>query len=106
MNEELEVINDGIAIIGLVGRFPGARNIDELWRNLCEGVESTTFFEDADLDRSIDPEFLADSSYVKARGIIEGGETFDAAFFGINPREAEVIDPQARVFLELVVLEL
>ena len=102
MNEELEVINDGIAIIGLVGRFPGARNIDELWRNLCEGVESTTFFENADLDRSIDPKFGSDPSYVKARGMIEGGETFDASFFGINPREAEVMDPQARVFLELV----
>jgi acyl transferase domain-containing protein/glutamate-1-semialdehyde aminotransferase len=103
MNDELSIINDGIAIIGMVGRFPGAKNIDELWHNLCNGIEATTFFADADLDPSIDPQLLQDSSYVKARGIIEGGETFDAAFFGINPREAEVMDPQARVFLELVV---
>lgn len=93
---------DGIAIIGMVGKFPGARNVDELWRNLCDGVESTTFFQDEELDPSIDPNLCQDPSYVKARGTIPGGETFDAAFFGINPSEAVVMDPQARVFLELV----
>jgi acyl transferase domain-containing protein/glutamate-1-semialdehyde aminotransferase len=93
---------DGVAIIGMVGRFPGAGNVDEFWRNLCEGLESTTFFEDDELDPSIDPNLCKDPSYVKARGIIPGGETFDAAFFGINPLEAVVMDPQARVFLELV----
>ncbi|MDZ8064839.1 MAG: aminotransferase class III-fold pyridoxal phosphate-dependent enzyme [Nostoc sp. DedQUE08] len=94
--------SDGVAIIGMVGRFPGAGNVDEFWRNLCEGLESTTFFEDEELDPSIDPNLCKDPSYVKARGIIPGGETFDAAFFGINPLEAVVMDPQARVFLELV----
>ncbi|MEH2043008.1 aminotransferase class III-fold pyridoxal phosphate-dependent enzyme [Nostoc sp.] len=93
---------DGVAIIGMVGRFPGAGNVDEFWRNLCEGLESTTFFEDEELDPSIDPNVCKDPSYVKARGVIPGGETFDAAFFGINPLEAVVMDPQARVFLELV----
>ncbi|WP_260447434.1 type I polyketide synthase [Nostoc sp. UCD120] len=93
---------DGVAIIGMVGKFPGAGNVDEFWRNLCEGVESTTFFQDEELDPSIDPNLCKDPSYVKARGIIPGGETFDAAFFGINPLEAVVMDPQARVFLELV----
>ncbi|MEH2024336.1 aminotransferase class III-fold pyridoxal phosphate-dependent enzyme [Nostoc sp.] len=93
---------DGVAIIGMVGRFPGAGNVDEFWRNLCEGLESTTFFQDEELDPSIDPNLCKDPSYVKARGIIPGGETFDAAFFGINPLEAVVMDPQARVFLELV----
>jgi amino acid adenylation domain-containing protein len=92
---------DGIAIIGMVGRFPGAENVEELWRNLCEGVESATFFTDDELDPSIDAELRADPNYVRARGIVEGAETFDAAFFGISPREAEVMDPQARVFLEL-----
>ncbi|WP_448269830.1 aminotransferase class III-fold pyridoxal phosphate-dependent enzyme [Nostoc sp. DSM 114159] len=94
--------SDGVAIIGMVGRFPGAGNVDEFWRNLCEGLESTTFFQDEELDPSIDPNLCKDPSYVKARGIIPGGETFDAAFFGINPLEAVVMDPQARVFLELV----
>ncbi|OUL34269.1 beta-ketoacyl synthase [Nostoc sp. T09] len=93
---------DGVAIIGMVGRFPGAGNVDDLWRNLCEGVESTTFFQDEELDPSIDPNLCKDPSYVKARGTIPGGETFDAAFFGINPAEAVVMDPQSRVFLELV----
>ncbi|MBN3876117.1 aminotransferase class III-fold pyridoxal phosphate-dependent enzyme [Nostoc sp.] len=94
--------SDGVAIIGMVGRFPGAGNVDEFWRNLCEGLESTTFFQDEELDPSIDPNLCKDPSYVKARGIIPGGETFDAAFFGVNPLEAVVMDPQARVFLELV----
>jgi len=93
---------DGVAIIGMVGKFPGARNVDEFWRNLCEGLESTTFFQDEELDPSIDPKLCNDPSYVKARGIISGGETFDAAFFGVNPLEAVVMDPQSRVFLELV----
>lgn len=92
---------DGVAIIGMVGRFPGAASVEQLWRNLCEGVESTTFFSDEELDASIDSTLKQDPLYVKARGIIQGAETFDAAFFGITPREAEVMDPQARVFLEL-----
>ncbi|WP_375494004.1 aminotransferase class III-fold pyridoxal phosphate-dependent enzyme [uncultured Nostoc sp.] len=93
---------DGVAIIGMVGRFPGAGNVDEFWCNLCEGLESTTFFQDEEIDPSIDPNLCKDPSYVKARGVIPGGETFDAAFFGVNPLEAVVMDPQARVFLELV----
>jgi acyl transferase domain-containing protein len=93
---------DGIAIIGMVGKFPGADSVEQLWQNLCQGIESITSFADRDLDPSIDPDLIADSSYVKARGITEGIELFDAAFFGISPMEAEVIDPQARMFLELV----
>ncbi len=92
---------DGVAIIGMVGRFPGAASVEQFWQNLCEGVETTTFFSDEELDPSIDPVLREDPYYVKARGIIQDAETFDAAFFGINPREAEVMDPQARVFLEL-----
>jgi amino acid adenylation domain-containing protein len=95
-------LTEGIAIIGMDGRFPGAETIDILWDNLCRGIESHTYFTDAELDVSIDPELRADPNYVKARGIIQDAETFDAAFFGITPREAEVMDPQARVFLELV----
>jgi acyl transferase domain-containing protein/glutamate-1-semialdehyde aminotransferase len=93
---------DGIAIVGMVGKFPGADNIDQLWQNLCAGVESIAHFTEQDLDPSIDRQLSQDPHYVKARGILAGAEDFDAAFFGINPREAEVIDPQARVFLELV----
>ncbi|PAX59717.1 type I polyketide synthase [Brunnivagina elsteri] len=92
---------DGVAIIGMVGRFPGAANVDEFWENLCAGVESTTFFKDEALDASIEENLHKDPNYVKAKGIIEGAENFDAAFFGISPREAQLMDPQARVFLEL-----
>jgi acyl transferase domain-containing protein/glutamate-1-semialdehyde aminotransferase len=106
MNDIQTTVNqeplDGVAIIGMVGKFPGADSVDELWQNLCAGVESISFFNDEDLDPSVDPQLLQDPSYVKARGTISGGESFDAAFFGINPREAESIDPQARIFLELV----
>lgn len=95
-------VTEGIAIIGMEGRFPGAETVDALWDNLCRGIESHTYFTDAELDISIDPELRADPNYVRARGIIQDAETFDAAFFGITPREAEIMDPQARVFLELV----
>lgn len=96
-----QVASEGIAIVGMVGRFPGANSVEELWNNLCVGVESTTFFTVNEIDPSVDPELRNDPNYVRARGIVQGAETFDAAFFGISPREAEVMDPQARVFLEL-----
>ncbi len=92
---------EGIAIVGMVGRFPGAGNVDQFWQNLCQGVESSTFFTDEQIDPSVERELLDDPNYIRARGIIEGAELFDANFFNISPREAEVMDPQARVFLEL-----
>ena len=85
----------------MVGRFPGANTVADLWQNLCAGVESGTHFTIDELDPSVNPELRDDPNYVRVRGIIEGAETFDAEFFGISPREAEVMDPQARVFLEL-----
>ena len=90
-----------IAIIAMAGRFPGANDIEGFWRNLCEGRDTVTHFEDAALDASIPANVRADPNYVRARGVIEGVELFDAGFFGISPREAELMDPQQRVFLEL-----
>jgi acyl transferase domain-containing protein len=91
----------GIAIVGLAARFPGARDTDELWRNLRDGVESISFFTEVDLAaEGVDPALLADPRYVRAKGVLEGADLFDAAFFGFTPREAEVMDPQHRVFLE------
>ena len=90
-----------IAIIGMVGRFPGAQTVEALWNNLCLGIDSVTFFKDTELDLSENTDIRQDSAYVPAKGILEGAETFDAAFFDISPREAEVMDPQARIFLEL-----
>src|ERR1700741_964392 len=93
---------DGIAIIGMAGRFPGADNVDEFWRNLVEGRESVSFFTDADLAESgLDAQALRKRGhYVPARGVLKDADCFDAAFFGIHPKEAEVMDPQQRIFLE------
>ncbi len=90
-----------VAIVGMAGRFPGAASIEQFWENLCEGVDSTTFFSDADLDPSISAALRADPAYVKARGILDGVDRFDAAFFGVSPKEAEMTDPQQRVLLEV-----
>jgi amino acid adenylation domain-containing protein len=93
---------DGIAIIGMAGRFPGADSVEEFWDNLVQGRESVSFFSDAELrDSGLDPDaFRSRGRYVAARGLLKDIECFDAAFFGIHPREAEVMDPQQRIFLE------
>lgn len=90
-----------IAIVGMAGRFPQANDIHELWTNLRAGRECITFFSDAELRAAgLDEELIADPSYVKARGVLAGADLFDAGFFGVSPREAELTDPQQRVFLE------
>jgi acyl transferase domain-containing protein/acyl carrier protein len=92
---------EGIAVIGLSGRFPGAKSVDEFWQNLRNGVESITHFSDQELEASgIDLSTLSNPNYVKAKGALEDIELFDAAFFGFTPREAEIMDPQHRIFLE------
>ncbi|MEM7582517.1 MAG: amino acid adenylation domain-containing protein [Acidobacteriota bacterium] len=91
-----------IAIVGMAGRFPGAETVDELWANLLDGVESVSFFSEDELRAvGVDEAQLEDPAYVRARGILDGIEDFDAALFGIAPREAEAMDPQHRVFLEI-----
>lgn len=91
----------GIAVIGMAGRFPGARNVAEFWRNLCGGVESVRDFSDEELLASgVDPALLRNPAYVKRGGYLDGAEEFDAEFFGYSPREAEYMDPQHRLFLE------
>ena len=93
---------DGVAIVGMAGKFPGARNVAEFWRLLQAGLETITRFEPGTLEASglEDPASVADPNYVPARGILDGVDLFDAEFFGINPREADVLDPQQRLFLE------
>ncbi|MFN6562983.1 MAG: SDR family NAD(P)-dependent oxidoreductase [Nostoc sp. ChiSLP01] len=105
MNNSQEFDNfddrDEIAIIGITGRFPGANNVDKFWENLRDGVESISRFTDEELlAADVEPSLLNDPNYVKAGSIIEGIELFDAAFFGYTPREAEITDPQHRMFLE------
>ena len=90
-----------VAVIGMAGRFPGANTIAKLWKVLKAGRETTRFFDSDELDASISDVTKSDASYVKARGIIEGIHEFDAAFFGLTPKLAEVMDPQQRIFLEI-----
>jgi amino acid adenylation domain-containing protein len=90
-----------IAIIGMAGRFPGAGDVEAFWANLCAGRESIRRFAPDELDPSIAAAHRADPAYVAARGVLDGVELFDAAFFGITPLEAQLLDPQHRHFLEM-----
>jgi acyl transferase domain-containing protein len=90
-----------IAVVGMAGRFPDAANVREFWKNLERGLESITEFTDEELLKSgATPELLKNPNFVKRGTILENADHFDAAFFSFNHREAEIIDPQQRIFLE------
>ena len=90
-----------VAIVGFAGRFPGARDLEAFWRNVREGVETLESFSDAQLEAArVDPALRNNAAYVRRGTVLEGADLFDAAFFGLSPREAQVIDPQQRIFLE------
>jgi len=90
-----------IAIIGMSGCFPEAQNIEQFWQNLRDGVESIHRFSDQELKGlGVDAALLNDPNYVKAEGRVEGIDLFDASFFDFSPREAEILDPSLRFFLE------
>ncbi len=90
-----------LAIVGMSGRFPGASDIETFWKNLREGVEAITHFSDDELRQAgISEELLLDENYVRAKGYVEGADLFDAAFFDYSRGDAEIIDPQHRLFLE------
>lgn len=92
---------DEIAIIGMAGRFPGANNVDVFWQNLQNGVESISFFTDEELlATGVEPTLVNDHRYVKAGTVLQDIELFDASFFGFTPRDAEITDPQHRIFME------
>ncbi|MBV9924426.1 MAG: acyltransferase domain-containing protein [Acidobacteria bacterium] len=92
---------DALAVIGMAGRFPGARNIEEFWQNLRDGVESVTFFSDEELlAAGVASGVVGRAEYVKARGVLDDVELFDAGFFDFTSREATMTDPQHRLFLE------
>ncbi|HEV2852271.1 MAG TPA: amino acid adenylation domain-containing protein [Thermoanaerobaculia bacterium] len=90
-----------IAIIGMAGRFPGSKSVDELWRNVAAAREGITFFTAEELlAAGVDPKLVENPNYVRAKGILGDVDLFDASFFGLNPREVELMDPQHRLFLE------
>ncbi|MCP4294857.1 MAG: non-ribosomal peptide synthetase, partial [Proteobacteria bacterium] len=103
VDEEIEILEkDDIAIIGMAGRFPGASNIDEFWENLKNGTESiTTFTKDELLKEGIPDDIIEDSNYVPSKGYLKDSDLFDAHFFDFNPRDAELTDPQHRIFLQV-----
>ena len=91
-----------IAIVGMAGRFPGADSADAFWDNLLAGRDSITRFT-ADQLRATEPDLdalLERPNFVAARGVVDGIEQFDAEVFGYSPRDAALIDPQQRLFLE------
>jgi phthiocerol/phenolphthiocerol synthesis type-I polyketide synthase E len=90
-----------IAIVGMSGRFPGARDLRQFWENLAGARECISFFSNDELLSSgLSPEEIERPEYVRARGLLEDCESFDAGFFKFTPREAEIADPQQRLFLE------
>jgi acyl transferase domain-containing protein/acyl carrier protein len=97
-----EASGGDIAIVGMAGRFPGARNVSEFWRNLTNGVESITQFSRKELlAAGVSAQDVADPRYVSSAPVLDDIELFDAGFFGFAPKDAQVTDPQQRLFLEV-----
>ena len=101
MTPEKDGVLDGIAIIGMAGRFPGTRNLDEFWQNLVEGKRTITRFTADELAANNATATAGSADFVAARGVLDDAAMFDADYFGISPREADAMDPQHRVFLEV-----
>jgi len=101
-DEPIDIPNSrDIAVVGMAGRFPGARDLAQLWRNLRDGVESVTWLSDEELlAAGTAPELLANPRFVRAASLLDGVESFDAPFFGYSAHEAAIMDPQQRLFLE------
>jgi acyl transferase domain-containing protein/acyl carrier protein len=90
-----------VAVIGMAGRFPGSPDVDAFWRNLRDGVEGITHFTEDELrEEGVSDALLARPEYVRARGAVDGVDRFDASFFNYRARDAELMDPQIRFFLE------
>src|SRR5712691_6648162 len=93
--------DEDIAVVGMSCRFPGASDVASFWRNLSTGVDSITrFTADELLAAGVAPEVVRDPSYVRARGVLRDVDRFDADLFGYASREAAILDPQQRLFLE------
>ncbi len=108
-DEKLQVTQAGsrdrtgteIAVVGMACRLPDAPDVDTFWRNLKEGVESVRLFSEEDLgSRGVSDELLASPDYVRSGVVLDNIDLFDAGFFGLSPRDAAIMDPQHRIFLE------
>jgi len=93
---------EGIAIVGMSGRFPGANSVELFWHNLMQGVDSVSTFREDELEYSVVTKDAIEQGqkFIRARGVLDGVDMFDAEFFGMYPKEVQMIDPQHRLFLE------
>lgn len=102
MSRTSDLGNTDIAVIGMAGRFPGADNVEKFWDNIRSGEESIQFFNDEELlAAGIDPRSLKDPNFVKSMDVLDNIADFDAKYFDYTPREAELLDPQHRLMLEV-----
>ena len=102
MHNNHEYNNSEIAIIAIAGRFPGAKDIESFWQNIHDGVESISRFTHEELlESGVSLNLLSNSNYVKVSPVLSDIEFLDANFFTYSAKEAELIDPQQRLFLEL-----
>jgi phthiocerol/phenolphthiocerol synthesis type-I polyketide synthase E len=98
---ESQVPAGSIAVIGMACRLPGANSVEDFWQNLRSGVESITFFTPEQLKAAgVAPQLIGKPGFVAAKGVLDQADCFDAGFFGYSPREAALMDPQQRVFVE------
>ncbi|WP_189354298.1 type I polyketide synthase [Mesorhizobium sp. M2A.F.Ca.ET.039.01.1.1] len=98
---KLEQNGNAVAIIGMVGKFPGAENVDQFWNNLVGGIESIADLDEQTLrEAGVDPNTFGKPNYVRREAVISEVDLFDAAFFGLSPKEAAWMDPQQRILLE------
>ncbi|WP_088833780.1 type I polyketide synthase [Paenibacillus tyrfis] len=101
MKQDETLWEQGIAVIGMSGRFPGANDLEAFWNLLSRGVHAVRFFSDEELlQAGVPEETIRHPQYIKAKGVLDDPLMFDADFFGMNPRESEWTDPQQRIFLE------
>ncbi len=101
MIEGQDIPSGAIAIVGMAGRFPGAASLGDFWKYVRDGVEVLQELDSADVERAGVPRAVHSASgYVKNSTELEDADLFDAGFFGYSPREAQILDPQQRIFLE------
>ena len=100
-DEHVRAESAGFAIVGMAGRFPGADDVAAFWQRIKDGDDLVSRFAPEDSEDSFTDEERARPDYVSAKPMLAGVEDFDARFFGMYAREAELTDPQARILLEL-----